>query len=580
MKLKELNSLVELFFKKYEEKFPSTSSKSHEEIFLVALKNKDLADTNSGPYTYSWGNIETKIKVLSNYLKSIIYKGDRCILLSENRPEWLISDLAIMNSGGVTVPLFTTYSENDYEYIIKDCAPKVCIVSNFDQFKKIKNFIKENIIVISIDEFDQSIKCFEYIFLKAKTDLKSLSESVVPYNNNLKRNDLACIIYTSGTTGNPKGVMLSHGGILSNCEGAEGILNSLVKKDPPVFLTWLPLSHSYEHTVQYVQISLGAKIYYAENLEKLLANMTISKPTIMTAVPRFYQNLYSKIFINFSKQKGLKKKLIENTILLGTKTLNKETLNFKEKMINFLCEKLVRKKIKKQFGGRLKAFVSGGGALDQKIGEFLNSIGLPTLQGYGLTETSPVVSCNLPGQIKIETVGPPFKTNNVKIADDGEILVKGENVMLGYWNKKKETDEIIKDGWLYTGDIGEITQDGNLKITDRKKEIIVNLGGDNISPSKIENLLCLNQKIKQSFVYGDKKTYLVALIVSENDENKKEIELYLENLNKNLSSVEKVKKFKLIKDEFTIENRMLTPTLKLKRKKILEKYKEELEKLY
>ena len=580
MELKKINSLVELFFKKYEEKFPSISGNSHEEIFLVSLKNKDLPDTNSGPYTYSWGNIKTKIKVLSNYLKNIISKGDRCVLLSENRPEWLISDLAIMNSGGVTVPLFTTYSENDYEYIIKDCAPKVCIVSNLEQFKKIKNFIKENTIVISIDEFDKNIKSFEYIFFKAETDLKTLVESVVPYNDNLRRSDLACIIYTSGTTGNPKGVMLSHGGILSNCEGAGEILNSLVKKDPPVFLTWLPLSHSYEHTVQYVQISLGAKIYYAENLEKLLANMAISKPTIMTAVPRFYQNLYSKIFINFSKQKGFKRQLIEYTILLGTKILNKKTLNFKEKIINFLCEKLVRKKIKKQFGGRLKSFVSGGGALDQKIGEFLNSIGLPTLQGYGLTETSPVVSCNIPGKIKIETVGPPFKTNDVKIADDGEILVKGENVMLGYWNKKKETDEIIKDGWLHTGDIGEITQDGNLKITDRKKEIIVNLGGDNISPSKIENLLCLNQKIKQSFVYGDKKTYLVALIVSDKDENKKEIELYLENLNKNLSSVEKVKKFKLIKEEFTIENRMLTPTLKLKRKKILEKYKEELEKLY
>ena len=337
-----------------------------------------------------------------------------------------------MNSGGVTVPLFTTYSENDYEYIIKDCAPKVCIVSNLEQFKKIKNFIKENTIVISIDEFDKNIKSFEYIFFKAETDLKTLVESVALYNDNLRRSDLACIIYTSGTTGNPKGVMLSHGGILSNCEGADEILNSLIKKDPPVFLTWLPLSHSYEHTVQYVQISLGAKIYYAENLEKLLANMVISKPTIMTAVPRFYQNLYSKIFINFSKQKGFKRQLIEYTILLGTKILNKKTLNFKEKIINFLCEKLVRKKIKKQFGGRLKSFVSGGGALDQKIGEFLNSIGLPTLQGYGLTETSPVVSCNIPGKIKIETVGPPFKTNDVKIADDGEILVKGENVMLGY----------------------------------------------------------------------------------------------------------------------------------------------------
>ena len=192
---------------------------------------------------------------------------------------------------------------------------------------------------------------------------------------------------------------------------------------------------------------------------------------------------------------------------------------------------------------------------------------MPTLQGYGLTETSPVVSCNIPGKIKIETVGPPFKTNQVKIAEDGEILVKGENVMLGYWNMEKETDEILKKGWLHTGDIGEFTNEGNLKITDRKKEIIVNLGGDNISPSKIENLLCLNDKIKQSFVYGDKKTYLVALIVSDETKNNKEVQFYIENLNKSLSIVEKIKKFKLIEDEFTIENGMLTPTLKLKRKK-------------
>tara|TARA_Y100000591_G_scaffold297400_1_gene288330 strand:+ start:19 stop:1758 length:1740 start_codon:yes stop_codon:yes gene_type:complete len=579
MKLKEINSLVELFFKKHEEKFPNGKN-AHEETFLVSLKNRDLPSTNSGPFTYSWGNIKTKIKILSNFLGKIISKGDRCILLSENRPEWLISDIAIMNAGGITVPLFTTYSESDYKYIINNCEPKVCIVSNSFQFEKIKKYIKENTIIVSIDEFDEKIECFKNIFFKSEWNAKTFIESIKYYNNDLKRNDLACIIYTSGTTGNPKGVMLSHGGILSNCEGAKEILTSLTKNKKPVFLTWLPLSHSYEHTVQYVQILFGAKIYYAESLEKLLPNMAIAQPTIMTAVPRFYQNLYSKISLNFSKQKGVKKFLITNTLLLGTKILNKEPLSLKQNFINFFCEKLVRKKIKKQFGGKLKAFVSGGGALDQKIGEFLNSIGLPTLQGYGLTETSPVVSCNIPGKIRIETVGPPFKTNEVKIADDGEILVKGENVMLGYWKMKKETEDIIKDGWLHTGDIGEITEEGNLKITDRKKEIIVNLGGDNISPSKIENLLCLNEKIKQSFVYGDKKTYLVALIVSESDENKKEIEFYLENLNKSLSLVEKVKKFKLIKEEFTIENGMLTPTLKLKRKKILEKYKAELEKLY
>jgi len=566
MELNKINSLVELFFKKYKEK-----NFTPHNPFLKWLK-VDKEDF------LTWEQVKDRIQILSEYLRINLSTGDRCVLLSENRPEWLIADLSIMNAGGITVPLFTTYSEKDYEYIISDCKPKICIVSNITELKKIEKFLTSDIKVLSIEKFDENIENIENILNK---NLKQETGPVpVEYNKKIQRRDLACIIYTSGTTGNPKGVMLSHGGILSNCEGAQEILNSLVKKDKPVFLTWLPLSHSYEHTVQYVQISLGAKIYYAESLEKLLSNMSVAQPTIMTAVPRFYQNLYSKINLNFSKQKGFKKKLIESTIFLGTKNLDNKKLNYKEKFINIFCEILVRRKVRNQFGGKLKAFVSGGGALDKKIGEFLNSIGLPTLQGYGLTETSPVVSCNIPGKIKIETVGAPFKTNEVKIADDGEILVKGENVMLGYWNMKKETDEILKNGWLHTGDIGEFTEDGNLKITDRKNELIVNLGGDNISPSKIENLLCLNENIKQSFVYGDKKTYLVALIVSENVENIKEIEFYLENLNKSLSIVEKVKKFKLINEEFTIENGMLTPTLKLKRKKILEKYKEDLEKLY
>jgi len=562
MKIENINSLVELYFKKYDE-----IKNKKGPPFLFGLSSKDKN------YSLNWNEVTLKIKSLTTFLQDYISPGDRCVLLSENRPQWLIADIAIMNSGGVTVPLFTTYSDSDYEYIINDCGPKVCIVSNKLQYEKIEKFLNDKIKIISIDEFTNQIENFSEIFKKTNFTNKS-------YNDKIKRNDLACIIYTSGTTGKPKGVMLSHGGILSNCEGALEILASIVKKKKPVFLTWLPLSHSYEHTVQFVQISLGAKVYYAESLDKLIPNMSVAKPTIMTAVPRFYQNLYNKISLNFSKLEGLKKKLITNTLKLGAKKLKKENLNFGEKISNFLCEILVRKKIKKQFGGELQAFVSGGGALDQKIGEFLNSIGLPTLQGYGLTEASPVVSCNVPGNIQIETVGPPFKTNEVKISNDGEILVKGENVMLGYWNKKDETNEVLKEGWLHTGDIGEFTKEGNLKITDRKKEIIVNLGGDNISPSKIENLLCLNEKIKQSLVYGDKKTYLVALIVSDNEENRSEINLYIENLNKNLQTIEKVKKIKLIKEEFTIENGMLTPTLKLKRKKILEKYKEDLEKLY
>ena len=558
MKIYELKSLVELFFKKLEE---VDSNKP----FLKWLKpNKP---------TYTWKDISEKIFKLTNKIKSIIQEGDRCLILSENRPYWLMSDIAIMNAGGISVPIFTTYSADDYEFILKDCNPSIIIVSNNDQFKKIKNYISPDVKkIISFEKIEVDSLLINDI-LNEKNTKKII-------NQNLKRNMPACIIYTSGTSGNPKGVILSHGGILANCEGAYDLLVPLIQKKNPVFLTWLPLSHSYEHTVQFVQILLGAKIFYAESLEKLLTNMKIAKPTIMTAVPRFYQNLFNKISINFSKQKGLKRRLIDQTILLGKKTLKKEPLTLLEKIINFCCEKLVRRKIKNQFGGNLQSFVSGGGALDQKIGEFLNSIGLPTLQGYGLTEASPVVSCNIPGKIQVETVGPPFKTNTIKIESDGEILIKGENVMLGYWNKKKETNEVIKNGWLYSGDIGEITKDGHIKITDRKKELIVNLGGDNISPTKLENLLCLNENIKQSFVYGDKKSFLVALIVTDNITNKEKIKEFLNRINKKLSIIEKIKKFKLITQEFTIENRMLTPTLKLKRKEILKNYKQELEKLY
>jgi long-chain acyl-CoA synthetase len=265
---------------------------------------------------------------------------------------------------------------------------------------------------------------------------------------------------------------------------------------------------------------------------------------------------------------------------LGKKTLKKEKLNFMEKIINYICNILVRKKIQNQFGGNLQAFVSGGGALDQNIGEFLNAIGLPTLQGYGLTEASPVVSCNLPDLVKVETVGPPFSSNEVKIAHDGEILIKGENVMLGYWNQKEETDKVIKEGWLHTGDIGELDHNNYLKITDRKKDIIVNTGGDNISPSKIENILCLEQSIKQSFIYGDKKNYLVAIIVCDKETNKEKIKPIIEKINNKLTLIERIKKFILIHDEFTIDNRMLTPTLKLKRKVIIESYLKQIESLY
>ena len=570
MNLKEFNNLTDLFFYQAEKKNP-------DEIFLEWLNTINRKK-------YSWSQTISCVYKIANMLKNYAQEGDRVLLVSENRPEWLITDMAIMLSKAITVPAYTTYTENDYKYIIEDCKPTIVIVSNNELHKKLEKIINEK-------DFIKCVISFNNLVIQDSKKKYLYFENIVKDNllekNKIKKTDLkrtspACIIYTSGTGGNPKGVILSHGGILNNLEGASEILKPLLDKKP-VFLTWLPLSHSYEHTVQFVQIAVGAKVFYAEKIEKLLENISEAKPTIMTAVPRFYQNLYNKISLNMKKATGLKSKLINSTITLGKKELLQEKMTFFEKLLNSILNVLVRKKVKKQFGGNLKAFVSGGGALDKEIGEFLNAIGLPTLQGYGLTETSPVVSCNPISKIRIDTVGPPFQGNQVKIAEDGEILVKGENVMLGYWNKKEDTEKVIKNGWLYTGDIGEIdTKDGYLKITDRKKDIIVTAGGDNVSPAKIENLLTNCEAIDQCIVYGEGKNFLSALIVPAKDYkgNKNKILEMLNKINENLTLVEKVKKIHLIDENFSIENGLLTPTMKVKRNKVIEKYKNILENIY
>ena len=567
MEINKINNLLELFYCQYQKQ-------NKDNIFLESLKEPRKK--------YSWEEVYLNIIKLSKEITKYINKGDRCLLISENRPEWMITDLSIMLSQGVTVPAYTTYTERDYEYIIDNCEPTIIFISDNIQYEKIKNlipkkkFIKRVIIFESINIDNNNL----YQNIKDIFEYKNY-ENINFLNLDIQRKDVACIIYTSGTQGNPKGVMLSHGGILNNCEGSCNLLKPIISNKTR-FLTWLPLSHSYEHTVQFVQIAVAAKVFYAESIEKLIKNMNDCSPEIMTAVPRFYQNLYQKINVTFNKATGFKKVLVKETIKLGKKKLFKNKLNIIENFINFICEKLVRKKIKSQFGGSLKAFVSGGGALDKEVGSFLNSIGLPTLQGYGLTETSPVVSCNPIDDIRVETVGPPFKENLVKIADDGEILIKGENVMLGYWKNKKETEKVLIDGWLHTGDIGEF--DNNfLKITDRKKDIIITPGGDNISPMKIENDLIKLNFIEQTLVYGDNKPYLVSLIVLSSEQKNltnEKIQDEIEKINKNLSKIEKIKKFIIIKEQFTIENGMMTPTLKLKRYKIIEKYKKELEKLY
>ncbi|MDB4234434.1 long-chain fatty acid--CoA ligase [Alphaproteobacteria bacterium] len=562
--MKKFNNLPELFFYQASK----LSNKPH---------LKKINTVTNQIETHLWKDTLDEVSKVYQFLdQQKLNNFDRVMLVSENRPEWMISDLAIMSSKLITVPNYITYTSKDFQHIIADSNPNGLIVSNLALLKKIiqaSKLVNFNFnFILVMDKFNENLDIQNIYFWQ---NLVS-SHNIDFYKyKSLKRTDPSCIIYTSGTQGQPKGVTLSHGGILSNCEAADIVLHSIKSKEL-CFLTWLPLSHSYEHTVQFAQITLGAITFYNESIEKLLPTLKIAKPHILTAVPRFYNNLYSKMQLNLSKQSYLKKLLFNKTVEIGIKVNTQKQISYLEKFLNLLLSLLVRRKIKNQFGGNLIAFVSGGGPLDSQIGNTLNALGIKTLQGYGLTETSPVVSCNPLTNIKVETVGPVLPNVEVKLADDGEILVRGEVLMIGYWNNNEATSEIIKDGWLYTGDIGKFDSDNYLIITDRKKDIFVSSGGDNISPSKLENLLTLDSKIEQACVFGDNKSYISALLVinSQENPNKNEIQNYINNLNLSLSQPEKIKRFKIIEMPFSMENELLTPTMKVRRYKVYEQYKE------
>ena len=567
--MNKFNNLPELFY------FQADKNENNQHLLKL--------DSNNQVVSMSWLETKNLTTKIHNFLANK-YLGEleRVLLVSENRPEWMASDIAIMSNKLICVPNYTTYTSRDFEHILNDSQPVGLIVSN-------KNLLQTILTASEKVKYNfKFILCFDYFENNSISNLVFLNDLTDDNNDNnrekikeIKRTDPACIIYTSGTQGLPKGVILSHGGILSNCEGAYELLKT-IKSPDLTFLTWLPLSHSYEHAVQFVQIILEAKVFYNKSIETLLPTVKIAQPHIMTAVPRFYNNLHAKMKINLKNQSNFKQNLFNKTIQLGTKKFKNIKLSFSENIINLILDKLVRKKVKNNFGGRLEAFISGGGPLDSQVGEALNALGLKTLQGYGLTETSPVVSCNLLNKVKVDTVGPIFPGVEVKLAEDGEILVKGENLMLGYWNNKEATEQTIKDGWLHTGDIGEFDEDNYLKITDRKKDIIVSLGGDNIAPSKIENLLTLSPEIEQACVFGEQKNYIAALLVlnSESKSSDEDIQIYIDELNKDLTQPEKIKKFIFIDEPFSIENNLMTPTMKVRRHEVQKKYQNQIDQLF
>ncbi len=534
--------------------------------------------------------------------------GARVMLVSEGRPEWLIADVAIMAAGGITVPAYTTNTVDDHLHIIENSGAQGVIVSTrglaanlFPAALRGANL--EFVITIEAAEMTQSAGFRLFAWDEILDEGERLTEDVEAAASSLARADTACLIYTSGTAGAPKGVMLSHGAILSNCAGAHQVLAKLGLEDE-VFLSFLPLSHSYEHTAgQFLPMSIGAQIYYAESAESLARNLLEARPTLMTAVPRLYETLHHRITLGVSRQGRIRQELFAKALALGRLAYERpEEMSTADRLANAALDRLVRNKVRRRFGGRLKALVSGGAPLNYEIGLFFTALGLQILQGYGLTESAPVISCNPPDDNRLDTVGPPLPGVEVRIAPDGEILVRGELLMQGYWGDRQATEEALRDGWLHTGDVGEIGEDGYIRITDRKKDIIVNSGGDNISPQRVEGFLTLQEEIAQAMVCGDEKPYLVAVIVPEEGFAKtwasasgRKAELAgiagdpefhtalakaVERVNETLSQIERVRRFIIAAEPFTMEGGLLTPTLKIRRHKIREIYGAALEALY
>ncbi|MGA0236226.1 MAG: AMP-dependent synthetase/ligase, partial [Alphaproteobacteria bacterium] len=523
-----------------------------------------------------------------------IGEGDRVVICSENRPEWAIADIAIMSLGAIAVPAYTTNTTTDHLHILSNSGAKGVIVSSRDLAKRLMPAAIDS----GVCQFVASI---EPLLIRQKLPLevhayealiahgKEMKDDIVEFARGIEREATSCIIYTSGTGGTPKGVELSHGAILCNSTGAFDVLNDGWSVGEEVFLSFLPMTHSYEHSAGlWCPIAMGAQIYFAESAEKLAENLAEARPTIMTAVPRLLEALRARVLRGLRTAPAMRQSLFHRTLDIGRRRLkDPASLTFGDKMLDGFLERTVRKQVRNRFGGRLKAFVSGGAALHEEVGLFFESLGVTVLQGYGQTEAAPIISVNRRADRQLDAVGKPMRGVDVQIANDGEIIVRGELLMNGYWNNPEETEKTIVDGWLHTGDIGEFDAIGRIKITDRKKDIIVLSGGDNVSPARVEGFLTLEAEIGQAMVIGDKKPHCAALIVPDAEwliEFKKETgksgsladladdpDLYkalsaaVSRVNEDLSNIEKVRKFAVATAEFTTENAQMTPSMKERR---------------
>jgi long-chain acyl-CoA synthetase len=560
--------------------------------------------------------VAQQVRALARGLRRLGLKpGERAVLVAENRPEFVIADLAIMTAGGITVPAYTTNTEADHLHVLEDSGATFAIVSTEQLAQRLLPAATRASHCRTAIQMEGDLPAQQPADLEVHPWAAALqapeADDFDPdaAAQALKRGDTACFIYTSGTGGAPKGVVLSHGNVLSNCKMAYHLLNSFGLGDE-VFLSFLPLSHSYEHTAgQFFPLTIGAQIYYSRGVEHLAGELQEVQPTVMTAVPRLYESFRQRILRGVEKAPSSRRKLFHKAVELGRRRYHDpNSLGFGERLQDAVLDKVVRGKVAERFGGRLKGMVSGGAALDPEVGIFFNALGIRVLQGYGQTETSPVVACNPPDKCKLHTVGPPLPDVKVRIAEDGELLVAGPNVMQGYWQLPEQTAATIKDGWLHTGDLATIDQDGYVQITDRKKDIVVLSGGDTLSPARVEGFLTRQPEIAQAMVYGDKRPHLVAIVVPDGEwlaewaqrngkadgreaeqllaelagdgELQSALGAVIDRANQEVSLPEKVRRFVIAPGSFTVENDMMTPTLKVRRHKVKEAYQDRLEALY
>jgi len=575
--LERFDNLVSLFLTRAAEKGAKP--------FLWAKREGEWRPT-------SWTAAAQQVAALAAALKRIgLEPGDRIALVSENRPEWLIADLAIMAAGCVTVPTYTTNTTRDHAHVLGNSGARAVIVSNQ---KLAKNLVPAVLMsddchhIIGIEDIRSGqvpdwVNVHHWAELASGDgDVSALKEEVA----GIQREDLACLIYTSGTGGAPRGVQQHHGAILHNLEGCTDIISTDFGWDDEVFLSFLPASHAYEHTGgQHFPVALGAQIYYAESLEKLAANIEEVQPTIMVVVPRLFELLRARIMKSIEGQGGFAKYLLHRALKIGTDKYEGRLKPWDLPMDGILSLTL-RKKVRAKVGGRQKAWVSGGAPLNPEVGIFFESLGITFLQGYGQTEAAPVISCNrLKAGIRLETVGPPVKGCEVRIAGDGEIMIRGENVMRGYWRNPEETARVLRDGWLATGDVGHFDEKGRIVITDRKKDLIVNDKGDNVSPQRIEGMLTIQPEIAQAMIYGDRRPHLVALLVPDPEivnapDLHARLQRAVDRVNAELSVIEKVRRFIEADESFSIDNEQLTPSMKIRRHIISNVYGERLDALY